>query len=85
MEATIAQLNEYRKQFNVTEVSPLRGYSGRVVYSALHFQPSLLNFCVTDGESVVVSRYISSRTDEAASLVRHSTANSSLPSSSIYG
>lgn len=33
-------------------------------------QPSLLNFCVTDGESVVVTRYISSRNDEAASLVR---------------
>lgn len=32
-------------------------------------QPSLMNFCVTDGESVVVTRYVSSRTDEAASLV----------------
>ncbi|KAF9015116.1 nucleophile aminohydrolase [Cyathus striatus] len=31
-------------------------------------EPSLMNFCVTDGESVVVTRYISSRTDEAASL-----------------
>ncbi|KIK05459.1 hypothetical protein K443DRAFT_675022 [Laccaria amethystina LaAM-08-1] len=31
-------------------------------------EPSLLNFCVTDGESVVVTRYISSRKDEAASL-----------------
>ncbi|TEB35213.1 glutamine amidotransferase [Coprinellus micaceus] len=31
-------------------------------------EPSLLNFCVTDGESVVVTRYISSRNDEAASL-----------------
>ncbi|KAJ3551045.1 hypothetical protein NMY22_g46 [Coprinellus aureogranulatus] len=31
-------------------------------------EPSLLNFCVTDGESVVVTRYISSRDDEAASL-----------------
>ncbi|KAK3213664.1 hypothetical protein GRF29_28g592045 [Pseudopithomyces chartarum] len=29
---------------------------------------SLLNFAVTDGESVVCSRYVSSRTDEAASL-----------------
>jgi hypothetical protein len=28
-----------------------------------------MNFCVTDGESVVVTRYISSRKDEAASLV----------------
>lgn len=32
-------------------------------------QPSLMNFCVTDGESVVVTRYISSKMDEAASLV----------------
>ncbi|KAF9787175.1 N-terminal nucleophile aminohydrolase [Thelephora terrestris] len=31
-------------------------------------EPSLLNFCVTDGESVVATRYISSRKDEAASL-----------------
>ncbi|KAL8287411.1 hypothetical protein RQP46_003269 [Phenoliferia psychrophenolica] len=30
--------------------------------------PSLLNFCVTDGSSVVATRYISSRTEEAASL-----------------
>lgn len=31
-------------------------------------EPSLLNFAVTDGELVVVCRYITSRTDEAASL-----------------
>lgn len=31
-------------------------------------EPSLMNFCVTDGESVVVTRYVNSRTDEAASL-----------------
>ncbi|CAK9442391.1 uncharacterized protein LODBEIA_P61340 [Lodderomyces beijingensis] len=31
-------------------------------------EPSLLNFAATDGESVVVSRYITSKTDEAASL-----------------
>ncbi|KAI0825055.1 N-terminal nucleophile aminohydrolase [Trametes gibbosa] len=31
-------------------------------------EPSLMNFCVTDGESVVATRYISSRTEEAASL-----------------
>ena len=29
-----------------------------------------MNFCVTDGENIVVTRYISSRVDEAASLVR---------------
>ncbi|KAG9022538.1 hypothetical protein FS837_006301, partial [Tulasnella sp. UAMH 9824] len=32
-------------------------------------EPSLLNFCVTDGHTVVATRYISSKQDEAASLV----------------
>ncbi|KAJ7783738.1 nucleophile aminohydrolase [Mycena maculata] len=31
-------------------------------------EPSLMNFCVTDGDTVVVTRYISSDKDEAASL-----------------
>ena len=31
-------------------------------------EPSLLNFAVTDGHAVVASRYVSSRTEEAASL-----------------
>lgn len=31
-------------------------------------EPSLLNFCVTDGKSIIATRYISSATDEAASL-----------------
>lgn len=31
-------------------------------------EPSLMNFCVTDGESVVATRYISSKKDAAASL-----------------
>ncbi|KIK60983.1 hypothetical protein GYMLUDRAFT_43517 [Collybiopsis luxurians FD-317 M1] len=31
-------------------------------------EPSLMNFCVTDGETVIATRYISSKTDEAASL-----------------
>ncbi|ODV80599.1 glucosamine 6-phosphate synthetase [Suhomyces tanzawaensis NRRL Y-17324] len=35
---------------------------------AITDEPSLLNFAVTDGESIVVSRYITSKTDEAASL-----------------
>ncbi|KAF9651884.1 glutamine amidotransferase [Thelephora ganbajun] len=30
--------------------------------------PSLMNFCVTDGESVIATRYISSREEAAASL-----------------
>ncbi|KAG8907299.1 hypothetical protein FRB99_004748 [Tulasnella sp. 403] len=31
-------------------------------------EPSLLNFCITDGSTVVATRYISSKVDEAASL-----------------
>ncbi|CAN6675040.1 probable glutamine amidotransferase Dug3p [Trichomonascus vanleenenianus] len=31
-------------------------------------EPSLMNFAVTDGDSVVVSRYVTSSTEEAASL-----------------
>jgi len=31
-------------------------------------EPSLMNFCVTDGVSVVATRYVSSRNDAAASL-----------------
>jgi glutamine amidotransferase len=31
-------------------------------------EPSVLNFAVTDGKSVVATRYIQSKTDEAASL-----------------
>jgi len=31
-------------------------------------EPSLMNFCVTDGETVIATRYISSRHEEAASL-----------------
>ncbi|RHZ84023.1 hypothetical protein Glove_86g205 [Diversispora epigaea] len=31
-------------------------------------EPSLLNFAVTDGQSVICTRYISSKTEEAASL-----------------
>lgn len=31
-------------------------------------EPSLLNFAITDGDNVVVSRYITSKKDEAASL-----------------
>lgn len=31
-------------------------------------EPSLMNFCVTDGRSIVCTRYVSSKVDEAASL-----------------
>ncbi|OBZ87421.1 putative glutamine amidotransferase DUG3 [Choanephora cucurbitarum] len=46
---TVAQLNVWAEEHNITE-------------------PSLLNFAVTDGETVVCIRYISSKTEEAASL-----------------
>ncbi|ODQ78169.1 hypothetical protein BABINDRAFT_162840 [Babjeviella inositovora NRRL Y-12698] len=42
-------------------------------------EPSLLNFAVTDGESIVISRYITSLTDEAASL--HFSTGSSFKAS----
>lgn len=38
-------------------------------------EPSLLNFAVTDGTDVVCTRYVSSRTDEAASLFLSSGSN----------
>lgn len=47
----------------LTTISLLREWQ-----TAVTQEPSLLNFAVTDGESVIVSRYITSRTDEAASL-----------------
>ena len=31
-------------------------------------EPSLLNFCITDGRSIIATRYITSSKDEAASL-----------------
>lgn len=48
-----------------------------------HERVSLLNFAVSDGHSVVCSRYVSSRTDEAASLFFSSGTSwaCSLPSS----
>ncbi|CCK70785.1 glutamine amidotransferase subunit DUG3 KNAG_0F01170 [Huiozyma naganishii CBS 8797] len=51
--------------------------SGDATVSA---EPSLLNFAVTDGSTVVVSRYITSKTDEAASL--HFSSGSSFVESS---
>ncbi|CCH58909.1 hypothetical protein TBLA_0B00660 [Henningerozyma blattae CBS 6284] len=36
--------------------------------AGISLEPSLLNFAVTDGDNVVVSRYIASATDEAPSL-----------------
>ncbi|KAH3672587.1 hypothetical protein OGATHE_002232 [Ogataea polymorpha] len=52
LETTIQLIKDWVKQVNPTQPA----------------EPSLLNFAVTDGESICVSRYVSSKTDEAASL-----------------
>lgn len=59
---TIERINGYIKSLpeNVKEGQDLR---------------SLLNFAVTDGKSVVCTRYVSSKTDEAASLFFSSGTN----------
>lgn len=54
MVQTIQYLKDWTKQAN-------EGVEGPI-------EPSLLNFALTDGCTVVVSRYVTSRTDEAASL-----------------
>jgi len=73
MLATIAAFNKYHEDAGITEVKTSVKRSCRM-YSDLpcsySLQPSLMNFCITDGESVVATRYISSRKDAAASLVR---------------
>ncbi|KAL9109863.1 MAG: hypothetical protein Q9227_005566 [Pyrenula ochraceoflavens] len=56
MKKTIAKINEFVKA--VPAEHNLAGAETR----------SLLNFAVTDGHTVVVTRYVSSKTDEAASL-----------------
>jgi glutamine amidotransferase len=55
MKKTIAKINEFVK--NVPDE-----------YKVGDETRSLLNFAVTDGHSVIVTRYVSSRTDAAASL-----------------
>lgn len=57
---TIHDINRWSQEAGIEEVSE---------HFTLLMQPSLLNFCVTDGKSVVCTRYVSSKTDEAASLV----------------
>jgi len=54
---TIKQINDF-----------IANISERVVEEEKVDTRSLLNFALTDGHSVVCSRYVSSRTDEAASL-----------------
>lgn len=64
---TISTLNSFAAEAGITEVC-LASWVRWKAKACL--QPSLMNFCVTDGETVVATRYISSRKDEAASLVR---------------
>jgi predicted glutamine amidotransferase len=73
MFATIATINKFHEDDGITEVGVGEGPIAFDIRSSSHFlQPSLMNFCITDGESVVATRYISSRKDAAASLVRMS-------------
>lgn len=65
---TIAHINILTEEAGITEVSVRIAQVLPNIHAMV--QPSLLNFCVTDGESVIATRYISSRQDEAASLVR---------------
>lgn len=75
--------NSYPTGCNVKNYSifePVRRRSGNnrskssprsimINYFDIFLQPSLMNFCVTYGETVIATRYVSSKTDEAASLV----------------
>ena len=70
MVKTIATLNDYAEEFDITEVRNAYLFNILLPLNLSCWQPSLMNFCVTDGETVVVTRYISSKKDEAASLVR---------------
>lgn len=72
MLGTIERINGFRKSLpeNVRESSDTR---------------SLLNFAVTDGKSVVCTRYVSSKTDEAASLFFSSGTSWTNQSSTLGG
>lgn len=50
---------EFRKKLSYTKIKEIQQSKE---------EPSMLNFAVTDGESIIVSRYISSKVDEAPSL-----------------
>lgn len=56
------------RQAMLQTISFLKDWTKEANSGLDHAEPSLLNFAVTDGSSVVVSRYITSRVDEAASL-----------------
>jgi len=64
---TIHTLNRFAHDAGITEVCK-RVYV-REFPLLTYLKPSLMNFCVTDGETVVATRYISSKVHEAASLV----------------
>ena len=66
---TIATLNGFAREFDITEVRSVVKIKSMDLVVTFRFKPSLMNFCVTDGESVIATRYINSRHDEAASLV----------------
>lgn len=70
---TIETLNTWAREEGITEVYPPSLMTPFVSLTDPLPQPSLLNFCVTDGHTVVATRYISSKKDEAASLVRCSS------------
>lgn len=52
----------------VETIGRINGYIRIVKEKGIAVESSLMNFAVTDGHSVVCSRYVSSKTDEAASL-----------------
>ncbi|ANZ74086.1 BA75_00656T0 [Komagataella pastoris] len=52
----------------VKTIGFIKGWAQEVEVDASVKEPSLLNFAVTDGSSIVVSRYVTSKTDAAASL-----------------
>ncbi|GAA5895512.1 class II glutamine amidotransferase [Sporobolomyces salmoneus] len=54
------------RQAMLATVAKLRDYT--LECDGASFEPSLMNFCVSDGTSVVATRYITSATEEAASL-----------------
>lgn len=60
----VAMLNTIKQINSFIDDIPENISDGESVSSSI----SLLNFAVTDGHSVVCSRYVSSRTEEAASL-----------------
>ena len=66
---TIASINQFGEEAGVNEVCWNRNLHSLDFKPHFHSQPSLMNFCVTDGVSIVATRYVSSRNDAAASLV----------------